>query len=296
MNKAILSISLLILCSNMVRAEVNVASLHDLQSMRAAAALAQPSEGNEEARLAAMRDAAISLGAQSGFKNWIEKLSARLDVVKNELDVLYDFSTVMQLASVGGRNGLYVLPPAIREVNDMYTVNDGVLRISDKYYEITSKAELVSAPPHWSMYLKDKNTPEIVIPHRALWPRTDAESKLWSVWIEEGWKTGIDQAEAEMSARNTQLQVRFSGMVRYMTLVERGVVTTPTISKAIRDTVGGGDAMYVGDTVIRVTEQAKLNGNVVDYSAEITDTRESLRQDREFTETPTKIIYSDKGN
>lgn len=236
--------------------------------------------GKSNLRLKAMRDAAISTGAQHGFLNRMERLKKEILGIDQYLDRTFDFSTVMKL-STDSSFELHVLPPIIREAKDVTIMSDSAQRktISNDFYEIIKPARLVSIAPNWRQYLVYANGAEITEPHNALLPKTKEEQELWSEWVSKGWKAGEEQAEREMIHRIRKLRTDFLGMLTYTQLVEEGLVDKPVIVSSTEDVVGGGREMSINQQIIQLAVPASLNPNNKNWIPLGTDNREGLTYD-----------------
>lgn len=234
-------------------------------------------------RLNAMREAAMSTGAQHGYLSRINQLKNQLNSISSNLDDIYDFSVLMRLAS-GDDTSLYFLPPVIHESKNIISVTDDEkkIRISGKMYEITKPERLVTLAPNWRQYLVYDTDIEVSEPHPALLPKNKKEQEHWALSAEEGWKAGTAQAEREMIYRIRQLGGDFVGMTRYMTLLAEGKVSKSMIVKSTEDVTGGGNQMREDEQIFQLTNPVKLNPNNKSWKAISSDTRGSLRQPSEI--------------
>lgn len=138
-------------------------------------------------RLKAMKDAALSLGAQHGYIQWLGTLKKQITENAVSLDRIFDFNSLMKLASTGDSE-LYLLPAIIRESNNVVALSDNSkhLRISGKIYEIVQEERLVGMAPNWRTYLLIDNDVLMPIPNKALLPKTHEEKEAWKEWVAYG--------------------------------------------------------------------------------------------------------------
>src|SRR5690554_946811 len=90
-------------------------SLSDLKALDATSPQASFGAGMELERdspmkLAAMRDAALAVGAQHGYAYRIDALKSEIRYQADALDRLYDFSSLMRLSG-SPADQMYLLPP-----------------------------------------------------------------------------------------------------------------------------------------------------------------------------------------
>jgi defect-in-organelle-trafficking protein DotC len=230
-------------------------------------------------RLKAMHQAALTLGAQKAFIARMGDLRAEIESESASLDATFDFRRIMTLANNDGSE-TYVLPPIIEEAKNATIVekSGNVLQVSGRVYKIHQHARLVTAPPDWRNFLFVDGDNVSNIPPQDLLPSTDDERKLWSEWIEEGWKAGVEQADAEMTIRIRRMARDFTGMVHYMRLVEVGKVNPPIVAVTNYDVVGGGDEMRELESLYRMTMPASFNPDAEEWRFIDLDPRGAIKQ------------------
>lgn len=241
--------------------------------------------GKDNLRLKAMKEAAVSAGAQNGYLNRMNHLKNALEKGRDDLDSIYDFSVLMMLASEKDTE-LYFLPPVIQESNNVISVSDDStkLRISGKLYQIHKPERLVTRAPNWRQYLIYDSPMEVSQTHSSLLPKTKKEQELRATWIDQGWEAGTAQAEREMIYRIRQLGKDFIGMTRYMVLLTEGKVTRGVVVKSTEEVTGGGNEMREDEQIIQLAAPASLNPNSSKWRAINTDTRDNLRMPIEVSD------------
>ena len=214
-----------------------------------------PEIGDDLVRLPAMREAAISFGAQSGLAKATRVINSQLEGNSQYLTQIYNFQYLM----ITGPDGVLVKPPVISEARETWeSFEDGkTLRVADTVYEIIEQAQFTSTAPVWQNYLVAKfNEPEI--PAMALRPKTSEETRIWRKWIKEGWKHGWDQARQIFETNLNRMNRDYNGMVRYKLLVEEGRISPTVIAGGNLGNTGGGDKLRINDRAIRITRDPSL--------------------------------------
>lgn len=202
--------------------------------------------GVNSIRFNAIRETALTYGAQAGLARRTFENLQRLERQGQNLDVIYNFQAMM----VEGN----VLPPVLTETTDVYDQsNDEMLRVVGKVFRIEQQARFVYVPPSWRSYLMvgydfDNNVVAAVS------PQTDEEKALWKKGVEEGFALGIAQADGILKDNFTRLQRDFLGMVKYHQMLESGMVTKPYVASLQKGVVRAEDgSMHVGEVFLRIT-------------------------------------------
>ncbi len=227
---------------------------------------APESHGVSEIRYGALRDTAVSYGAQAGLARRNYEIQQTLDRQGAYLDQVYSFQALM----VEGN----VLPPVLTQADDVYDQqSDTVLRIVNNIYRIETQARFTYAPPTWRAYLQRDYT--FNPPSVSLAPKDDKESALWKRFVAEGFAAGMQQADAIFEENMARLNRDFNGMARYRVLLAKGMVTRPFVASANVGTTGTGNAMHVGETVLRITATPQFVTEPGDWKTPPTDARKA---------------------
>lgn len=260
-----------------------VDSLKQLQNLNEKNLVKISGDDAQGIRLKAMREAALIIGAQRGYNEYVKGVRIEIEKREHEMDQMFDFRALMLLASDGVEDK-YLLPPVLQEAKDALAVEEGgqLLKVSDTVYRIVQKEQLVSAPLTWREYLFPSETAKENFPHKSLLPRDSSEREMWAKWVHDGWVAGMEQGETEMLARIRKMGRDFTGMVRYMILLERKVIQPPVIAVANDKVVGGGDQMAVRQTTYRITMPSSLDASSDRWKMIEIGERESLRQTQEL--------------
>lgn len=235
-------------------------------------------EGKEDLRNKAQRDAALTVGAQYGYKAMMEFLKAEVLKQEKEMDTLYDFNTLMKLSS-DGYNELYLLPPVITEIEDVISLSADAktIEMAGKVVEIVREERLVISAPDWRQYLIFDRDVEVSEVPNVILPKTPYEKQKWSEWVMKGWKSGIEQADREFDRRVHKLGRDFNGMLKYTKLNQQNRATKPIVSSNYAEVKGDGKKVYQEARMIQLTKPVELNSNPSDWNAFILDNRASFR-------------------
>jgi defect-in-organelle-trafficking protein DotC len=238
-------------CFSKKKQDIDPTNLHQLEELRVEAdPTAEPLFNTTQIRTKALKDTAMSLGAQGGLATASEKINKRLEKDKWYLETIYNFNGMM--LSHG------VLPPVLTEGNNSLNLADSAtIRIADKTYQIVQQARFATTPPNWREYIwLPYNKPEL--PNKVLLPRTSEERALWSKIVKIGWEKGIEQAYSIFQQNLARLKRDYNGMVLYRKLLQQNMVSAPYVSKTELGVTGDGSDMRINDQVLRITEMPKL--------------------------------------
>lgn len=213
-------------------------------------------------RTQALRETALSVGARGGLAWRAKEINCILLSFEKLLVRVFNFNSIMLDKSV--------LPPVLIEGrNTLKLTGTDVIRIADRNFQILHQAKFVTAPPTWREYLwLGYGAPEI--PDRSLLPRNQAERLVWKRYIDEGWRAGIQQANAIFRENIGRLKRDFEGMIRYRTLLAQNMVSPPFVAELDLGVTGGCDDMTVNDRVLRITAFPCLQVDSKSWKTEIT--------------------------
>lgn len=176
---------------------------------------------NNDLRLEALREVALSVGASAGLAFQYDVLYKQiLKERAAELDREYDFESIKLSAGV--------LPPVISQSFSVYEMeNPNLVRIGSKNFKIEKPARMVSAYPTWRDYLKP-TIPEFDMPLSGYLPKSKEEREVWNAAVSEGYAAGKKQATDAWQHSLGELRRDFDGMVLFRTLLLQGKLT-PTV-------------------------------------------------------------------
>lgn len=235
-------------------------SLNELQALRP---LTSKPKTISPMRREALRQNALSYGAQGGLAAESYAINLMLVNYQTDLDRTFDFGKLM----VNVSNGQTLLrPPIVTEAQMAFALAPGgqIAKQTDQVYEITQQAQLASAPPNWRTYLVRtwaKPTP----PPSAIRPRSRLEVEYWHKWVAEGWALGEAQGAQIFLDDLSRLENNYIGMVRYQVLLRAGLVESPDLVFHHQTVSGGRNRMLIGNDVIRITNQPGLDPNAANW-------------------------------
>ncbi len=204
-------------------------------------------------RFAAIRQAAMSLGARSGLAWNARNIDMSMRAEEVFLDQIFDFNQLMLNHNA--------LPPVLVESdNNLALADDDTLRINTKTYRIIRPARFVTAPPNWRDYLWMRfDQPDLT--DRSLLPQTEAEAKLWNHFMKVGWNNGAIQANMIFTDNLNRLKRDMLGMILYRKLLALHMVSAPFVAKAQLGVTGDATQLRIDDQVLRITAQSELQPN-----------------------------------
>lgn len=231
-------------------ADLSLDELANLNADSAPVAISLPT-----ARAALLSEAAIPLGSHKGLADRSVVLIDQLEGRALKLDALYRFPALVT------KTGM--LPPVISEARDALVASDDQIRVADRIYKIMSPARFITIPPTWRDYLftglRIKAAQQI--PYPSVLPKNAAESAFWKDQVMKGYAQGVALADEILRANMSRLDRDYLGMLRYSELLNKGMVTEPSVAVAPTVVSGDRNQLNVGDTLYRVTDHG---GFVVD--------------------------------
>lgn len=203
----------------------------------------------------AIKEAALSFGARGGLAKRTYEIRTELDTRARYLDKVFDFGQLL----IPAPSGFLIEPPIVSEGLKAMIVDIGgqTAAVSDKIYNITRNARIISAPRTWRNYL-EREWGEVVPPPAILLPQNEEEAKVWHDNVTKGWKLGYDQADEIFQQDLAHMTSDFEGMVRYRMLLAQGMISPPYALQVDRGVTGGGNEMRVGDRAVQITGVPQL--------------------------------------
>ena len=227
-------------------------TLDDLQGWRPA--LRGRVENPEPAlRERAVRETGLQVGSQAALAAISRKQNAEVETFAPWLDEIYRFDQLLM------EKGL-VLPPIVIEARRHAEVDGLKLAKIEQSYKLLENAQVVSAPPTWRDYLMAPDYPPPAKPEGALLPQNAEEERLWAEAVRAGWTQGEQQAELAFEARVGELHRAFLGRVRYLVLLERGLVTAPAVRVTRRGVKQNPNELLIGRTEITLSRLPQFRG------------------------------------
>lgn len=206
----------------------------------------------DQLRTKSLKEAAETLGMQSGVKYRYDLINKELDTQALELDRIYKFSGLML------HNGK-MLPPVLLVTEGSQTLESpDLLNMSDITYNIHTDARLVNAPPSWRDYLYKKFATTDTV-NKALLPKSPEEKLIWKVNVKKGWLDGVKHAEYMFGTNISKLTRDYLGMTRFLSLSKQHIVSVPMLSEGDFAVNINGKTMDVGQRIFRITNPAAFN-------------------------------------
>ncbi|MCP0914586.1 type IV secretion system DotC family protein [Legionella sp. 27cVA30] len=267
---------LLMACSSQTSMQAgNTDSLAGLQAMAAAGkkgALTRSRPGMGKIREMALRETALSLGAQSGLAWRAKFIDEELTREARNLDAIFDFNSLILPHNI--------LPPVLLEGRNTLNLADTqTIRISDRTYKVAKQARFVTTPPNWRQYLwMDYKKPDY--PDVTLLPKTREERIVWMQCVEKGWKDGVEQANVILEESIARIKEDFNGMILYRKLLAMNMVSAPFVSHTDLGVTGDGAEIHIDDRVLRITALPALNTNSKEWRAAVAKDEDALEQFR----------------
>ena len=236
----------------------------------------------------ALKETALSLGAQSALAWRAKFIDAELTQQARNLDAIYDFNSLILEHNI--------LPPVLLEGRNTLNLDDAqTIRISDRTYKVSKQAHFITTPPNWRQYLwMDYKKPEY--PSSTLLPKTKEERQIWCRYIEKGWNQGVDQANTILEESIARIKEDFAGMILYRKLLAMNMVSAPFVSHTDLGVTGDGGEIRIDDRVLRITALPALNVNSSEWRAAIEKDEGELEQLKRLEKMikTTKITISSK--
>lgn len=270
---------LLTACSTGLQSkEGDMTTLAGLQSMASSKNTRMNTTGKiSRIREMALKETALSLGAQSGLAMRAKKINKALVRNARYLDQVFDFNALVLEHNV--------MPPVLLSGRNTINLADAqTIRVSDRTYKVSKQAHFISAPPTWRQYIwMDYKEPEY--PHLSLLPKTKEERKVWHHYVEQGWNNGIEQANTILEERLARLQEDFVGMIRYRKLLAMNMVSPPYVADTDLGVTGDGNEIHIDDRVLRITALPALNINSKEWRAAVAKDEDALKRLKSMEKT-----------
>lgn len=194
-----------------------------------------------------LNDAGQTVGFRGGKAQRAWELQQALNDQNDTLNRLYTFAPLIS------RQGW--LPPVIVASESLAHITDSQIRTANKVYNILVPERFVSNPPTWRQYLLAGLGINTDIPTE-IRPKNGDEEKVWRAAIEKGWQEGRESADRTLESNFGRLTRDYTGMVRYSTLVQQGMITPPVVSEQLQSVTGSKDKLMLGDKVRDLKQRA----------------------------------------
>ncbi len=282
-------VALLVACSSSNMQVGDTSSLAGLQAMASTkGARNNKMPSMSKIREMALKETALSLGAQSALAWRAKYIDDQLVKQSRNLDSIYDFNSLTLEHNI--------LPPVLLEGRNTLNLADAqTIRISDRTYKVSKQARFITTPPNWRQYLwMDYKKPEY--PNATLLPKTREERAVWCFYIDKGWNNGVDQANTILEESIARIKEDFAGMIMYRKLLAMNMVSPPFVSHTDLGVTGDGDEIHIDDRVLRITALPALNTNSSEWRAAVAKDEDALEQLQHMEKLiqSAKIVISSK--
>lgn len=201
-------------------------------------------------RFDALRETASELGARGALAWRSLQINRSLSTQAKYLDHAFDFNELLLPHNV--------LPPVLAEADNSINQPDAIsLRLESKTYTLLSNARFVTTPPTWRTYLW-MNYPKPDLPDHTLLPTTQAEANVWNLYLVQGWKAGLLQANEIFSINLNRLKQDYQGMILYRKLYAENMVSAPFVASTDLGVTGDADQLNINDRVLRITALSQM--------------------------------------
>ncbi|MGK0747739.1 type IV secretory system conjugative DNA transfer family protein, partial [Yokenella regensburgei] len=87
------------------------------------------------------------------------------------------------------------------------------------------------------------------------------EKAVWEAAVRKGWEDGRQSADRTLESNFNRLTRDYTGMLRYSTLLQQGIIQAPDVKDSQQSVTGTRDELMIGDKVKRIQDPA---GFVID--------------------------------
>ncbi len=216
----------------------------------------------EGQRQQAMRLAALGYGSQAGLARRSWEIQRILERHARQLDRIYRFREMMLRA-----RGFTIMPPVLTRTTEAFRLGRSGLEAarSRRILRILEPARIVGAPPRWRDYLR-RSWSKAQPPSSVLFPRTEAETALWTGWVRDGWRQGRRLADDIFASDLDRLNRVFQGVVLWRRAWRSRIATRPGISFETAPVRGGGARLDIGETRIRIARPSGLDAEARNWT------------------------------
>ncbi len=196
-----------------------------------------------------LNDAGRTVGFQGGKAQRAYELRQALTTREATLSAVYDFRPLIS------RQGY--LPPVIDQATDLAHITPDQIRTAYRTYTLLVPARFVSNPPSWRHWLlPGLASNRVPTPDASVRPKNGDEEDVWQNAIKAGWDEGRVAADRTLEANFNRLTRDYTGMLRYSTLLQTGLIEAPSVTEEQQSVTGNHDQLLVGDKVKRIKEPA----------------------------------------
>ena len=137
---------------------------------------------------------------------------------------------------------------------------DGSVRIIRHGIRLASEPRLVTTTPTYLNYLYQSPQP-VERPNPLGLPVSGTEEvAVWKAGVKKGWEQGVIQADRSFDRSLALLRRDFDGMLRYIDMVNRGVLSAPKLMAETQTAFVSSDGkqLNIGDVVVRIDHKSNF--------------------------------------
>ncbi|WP_297392084.1 type IV secretory system conjugative DNA transfer family protein [Acidiferrobacter sp.] len=204
-------------------------------------------------RQRALREEAISLGAQGGLYYRSQQINRFLKTESVRLSQIFNFTPLLLHGQV--------LPPLVARMAPTSHLSVHALSMTQvlAVYRILRPARLVAVAPTWQQWLWMPLLPpkpdEIPL---ALLPHTAKERRWWQKGVYQGWQDGIRQGDRLFQERVRRLRRALLGRLLFLRLANAGLVSVPHLGVGNYGIQVGHHVLREGVRLFRVMAPARF--------------------------------------
>ena len=204
-------------------------------------------------RQRALREEAISLGAQGGLYYRSQQINRFLKAESVRLSQIFNFTPLLLHGQV--------LPPLVVRMAPTSHLSAQALSMTQvlAVYRILRPARLVAVAPTWQQWLWMPLLPpqpdEIPL---ALLPHTAPERRWWQKAVYQGWQDGIRQGDRLFQERVRHLRRALLGRLLFLRLANAGLVSVPRLGVGNYGIKVGHHVLRDGVRLFRVMAPARF--------------------------------------
>lgn len=203
--------------------------------------------GEDALRLQSIKEVGYSAGIYAGRRWRQEQINSWLSDMNGMLATTFNFEQVVI-------DGLY-LPPRVEEIKGhVEKQDDGSVRIIRQGFRIATDAELVVSPPTYLNYLFQKVDQVEPLNRLGLPEMKTNQVEIWQAAVLDGWKIGVKQANMEFNQDLNLLRRDYHGMLLYIDLVNKGIISMPKVNNKSFGVMisGDGKTLNIGDEIYTI--------------------------------------------
>jgi len=223
---------------------------------------------------------AIRYASQLAFIHRLNQLIDQAQSYEKELDEIFDFHSIQQLATEQLENAdelhslaVLFLPPVLTQYSRVRSTQHGQLfyRNAETEYQIKQAARLTEQLLNWRFFLTQRPFGELPSVTAGALPKIAEEQSVWKKTVKQGWRLGLKQADQVMRDRLHQLMLTHKGMLDYVILVDQKIVEPPRVSLSSNASEINSDKNHLAINVLRyqIRFPAQFNADTTQWDSKL---------------------------